>query len=58
MEFLKREGLTDLTDHDAFFDLFYDEDLRFEFMSLFKRFTKALNVVFSSREALDFMGDY
>jgi len=58
MEFLKRESLTDLTDHDAFFDLFYDEDLRFEFMSLFKTFTKALNVVFPSRDALDFMGNY
>src|SRR5208283_4274950 len=25
MELLKKHGLTDLTDHDAFFDLFYDE---------------------------------
>jgi type I restriction enzyme R subunit len=58
MEFLKREGLTGLTDHDAFFDLFYDEDLRFEFMSLFRKFTKCLNVVFPSREALEFMGNY
>ncbi len=57
-EFLKKQGLTDLTDHDAFFDLFYDEDLRFEFMSLFKNFTKCLNVVFPSKEALNFMGDY
>ena len=46
MDFLKKHGLTDLTDHDAFFDLFYDEDLRFEFMSLFKKFTKCLNLVF------------
>src|SRR5262249_29856439 len=45
-------------DHDAFFDLFYDEDLRFEFMSLFNYFTKCLNVVFPSREALEFMGNY
>jgi len=58
MEFLKKQGLTDLTDHDAFFDLFYDEDLRFEFMSLFRKFTKCLNVVFPSKEALNFMGDY
>jgi type I restriction enzyme R subunit len=58
LEFLKKEGLTDLTDHDAFFDVFYDEDLRFEFMSLFRTFTKCLNVVFPSREALTFMGDY
>jgi type I restriction enzyme R subunit len=58
LEFLKKHGLTDLTDHDAFFDLFYDEDLRFEFMSLFRTFTKCLNVVFPSKVALDFMGNY
>ena len=58
IEFLKKHGLENLTDHDAFFDLFYDEDLRFEFMSLFKAFTKCLNVVFPAKEALDFMSDY
>jgi type I restriction enzyme, R subunit len=58
MEFLKKHGLTDLTDHDAFFDLFYDEDLRFDFMSLFRKFTKCLNVVFPAKEALDFMGNF
>jgi type I restriction enzyme R subunit len=26
LEFLKEHGLTDLADHDAYFDLFYDED--------------------------------
>jgi type I restriction enzyme R subunit len=58
MDFLTEHGLTDLTDHDAFFDLFYDEDLRFEFMSLFKTFTKCLNLVFPAKEALGFMGNY
>jgi type I restriction enzyme R subunit len=58
MEWLKAHGLTDLTDHDAFFDLFYDEDLSFEFMSLFKEFTKCLNVVFPAKEALDYMSSY
>jgi type I restriction enzyme R subunit len=57
-DFLKKHGLEDLTDHDAFFDLFYDEDLRFEFMSLFKQFTKCLNLVFPAKEALDFMRNY
>src|SRR5262245_27817427 len=55
MDWLNAHGLTDLTDHDAFFDLFYDEDLRFEFISLFKEFTKCLNVVFPAKEALDYM---
>jgi len=58
IDFLKAHGLTDLTDHDAFFDLFYDEDLRFDFISLFKKFTKCLNLVFPSKEALDFMSNY
>ena len=55
---LEQHGLTDLGDHDAFFDVFYDEDLRFEFISLFKQFTKNLNLVFPAKEALDYMGDY
>jgi type I restriction enzyme R subunit len=58
MEFLNKHGLTDLTDHDAFFDLFYDEDLRFEFMTLFQTYTRCLNVVFPAKEALDFMPEY
>ncbi len=57
-EFLAAHGLTDFTDHDAFFDVFYDEDLRFEFMALFKVFTKNLNLVFPARQALDHMNDY
>jgi type I restriction enzyme R subunit len=58
MAFLRQHGLTDLTDHDAFFDLFYDEDLRFEYMSLFRTFTKSLDIVFPSREALAFMSNF
>ena len=58
MALLNENGLTDLTDHDAFFDVFYDEDLRFEFMSRFKEFTRNLNLVFPAKEALDFIGDY
>lgn len=57
-EFLKKHGLTDLADHDAFFDLFYDEDIRFEYMSLFRTFTKCMNVLFPAKEALDFLGSY
>lgn len=58
VEFLNKYGLSDLADHDAFFDVFYDEDVRFEFMALFKAFTKALNLVFPARQALDHMNDY
>jgi len=58
LELLEKHGLTDLTDHDAFFDLFYDEDLRFDFMSLFKQFTRSLNLVFPAKQALEFMRAY
>ncbi len=58
MDFLKAHGLTDLEDHDAFFDIFYDEDLRFEYITLFKKFTKCLNLVFPAKEALEFMAYY
>ena len=55
---LEQHGLTDLTDHDAFFDLFYDEDLRFEFMLAFKKLTRSLNLVFPAKEALTYLPDY
>src|SRR5205823_4352972 len=58
LDFLKAHGLEDFADHDAFFDLFYDEDLRFEYISLFKKFAKCLNLVFPAKEALDFMAQY
>jgi type I restriction enzyme R subunit len=58
MDLLRRHGLTDLTDHDAFYDVFYDEDLRFDYMQAFKKFTKCMNLVFPARQAMDFMNDY
>ena len=58
MAFLKKHSLTDLTDHDAFFDVFYDEDLRFGYMQAFKKLTKCLNLVFPARQALEFKDDY
>jgi len=58
MRFLEKHGLTDLNDHDAFFDVFYDEDLRYDYMVAFKKFTKCLNILFPARQALEYMGDY
>jgi type I restriction enzyme, R subunit len=55
---LEKHSLTDLTDHDAFFDLFYDEDIRFEYMLAFKELTRSLNLVFPRKEALDYLHDY
>ena len=58
MALLEKHGLKDLTDHDAFFDVFYDEDLRFEYIQAFKKFTKCLNLVFPAQQALEFRSDY
>ena len=58
MELLRKNGLTDLSDHDAFFDIFYDEDLRFDYMMAFKKLTRCLNLVFPARQALDYLADY
>ena len=58
MALLARHGLTDLADHDAFFEVFYDEDLRFDYMTAFRKFTQCLNLVFPARQALDFLDDY
>jgi type I restriction enzyme R subunit len=58
MGLLEKHGLTDLNDHDAFFDLFYDEDIRFEFMLAYKKLTRSLDLIFPAKEALDYMKTY
>jgi type I restriction enzyme, R subunit len=55
---LEKYGLTDLTDTDAYYDLFYDEDIRFEFIRAFKQLTRSLNVVFPDKAALQYLTDY
>jgi type I restriction enzyme R subunit len=57
-DLLARYGLHDFSDIDAFFDLFYDEEIRFEYIMAFKRFTTAMNVVYPRKEALEFLPDY
>src|SRR4051812_25531631 len=54
IDLLEENGLTDLSDHDAYFDLFYDEDIRFELLQLFRRFTRSMDVVFPAKEALEY----
>lgn len=57
-EFLKENGLEDLSDSDAFFDVFYDEDTRFDYIKLFKQLTGCFNTVLPRKEALDFFQDW
>lgn len=58
MALLEKHGLTDLNDHDAFFDLFYDEDIRFEFMLAYRKLTRSLDLVFPAKEALEYLKMY
>ena len=57
-DYLKEQGLDDLTDIDAFFDVFYDEDIRFEYIKLYKALTTCFNNVLPRKEALDFFQDW
>jgi type I restriction enzyme R subunit len=58
MMLLEKHGLTDLADHDAFFDLFYDEDIRFEFMLAYRKLTRSLDLVFPAKQALGYVATY
>ncbi|MFZ2421761.1 MAG: type I restriction endonuclease subunit R [Anaerolineae bacterium] len=57
-DLLRRYGIHDFSDTDAFFDLFYDEDIRFDYILAFKNLTRAMNAVFPRQEALDYWPDY
>jgi type I restriction enzyme R subunit len=56
--FLKVYDLEDLTDSDAFFDVFYDEDIRFEYIKLYNKLTSCFNNVLPRKEALEFFNDW
>ena len=57
-EFLGEYGLTDLTDEDAFYDLFYDENVRAKWLQLYGEFTRKFNDVLPRKEALDYLNDW
>lgn len=56
--FLKVYDLEDLSDSDAFFDTFYDEDIRFEYIKLYKKLTNCFNTVLPRKEALKYFDDW
>lgn len=58
MAFIKQYGIEDLTDFDAFYDLFYDEDIRFDFIQKYKTLSRAFDIVLPNPKALDFLKDY
>jgi type I restriction enzyme R subunit len=54
-DFFAKNGIENLDDIQAMYDMFYDEDIRFEFVLLFKKFTSLLNQLYPKKEALAFM---
>jgi type I restriction enzyme R subunit len=57
-KFLENQGLTDLSDSDAFFDVFCDEDIRFEYIKHYNHLTSCFNTVLPRKEALEFFTDW
>lgn len=51
------KGLSQYSDPDDIFNLFYDEDIRYSFTEAFSRFSKALDNVFPHKEALDYINE-
>ena len=54
LEILARNGLSETTETEAFYDLFYDEDLRFEYLTAYRKLTHAFNKTLPRAEALDY----
>ncbi len=57
-DFLNKYGLTDLSDEDAFYDTFYDEKIRSQWLNLYQEFSTAFNAVLPKKEALEFYKDW
>lgn len=57
-KFLEGHGLTDLSDSDAFFDVFYDEDIRFDYIKHYNALTSCFNNVLPRKEALEYFTDW
>jgi type I restriction enzyme R subunit len=46
------------TETEAFYDLFYDEDIRFAYLTAFRKLTHAFNKALPRAEALDYLKTY
>lgn len=54
----KQHGLMDWEDFEAFYNVFYDEAIRFNFIDLFKKLTRSLNNLYPDKAALNYVEDY
>jgi type I restriction enzyme R subunit len=55
---LARNGMKETAEPEAFYDLFYDEDIRFEYLTAFRKLTHAFNTALPRAEALDYFKAY
>lgn len=58
LEILARNGLSETTETEAFYDLFYDEDLRFEYLTAYRKLTHAFNKALPRAEVLVYFKTY
>jgi len=56
-DIFKEHGIEDLSDSDAFYDLFYDEDIRYKFIDAYRKFMRAMDNVLPRKEALAYVKD-
>ncbi|MFV0388559.1 MAG: type I restriction endonuclease subunit R [Pyrinomonadaceae bacterium] len=54
---IAKSGISGKYDFDSFYDLFYDEDLRFEFILTFREYAKLVDALYPNKEALRFVPD-
>ncbi|MDQ1560064.1 MAG: type restriction enzyme subunit, partial [Pyrinomonadaceae bacterium] len=57
-EIIEKSGIVERYDYEAFYDLFYDEDMRFEFVLAFREFAKHLDALYPNKEALEYIKDF
>lgn len=57
-ELIEKSGIVERYDYDAYYDLFYDEDKRFEFVLAFREFAKHLDALYPNKEALEYIKDF
>jgi type I restriction enzyme R subunit len=57
-QIIEKSGIVECYDYEAFYDLFYDEDMRFEFVLAFREFAKHLDALYPNKEALEYIKDF
>lgn len=58
MDLVKSYGIESLNDLNAFYDLFFDEKIRFEYLDAFREFANYLDRVLPQPAGLDYLPDF